>query len=175
MLPPQPIQPADHRTPASTSAVADFPAEIARWQVPYTGVASGLYPQPGGWDWLKQKGYRTVIHVKAPSESDATVRQECERNGFRYVVLEVSPQTLNRDIMARFSELLADRSLHPIFVTDRDGTLAGALWFLHYRLTEKLDDVEARRRAAQHGLGENDPRPEVAALWLAVQNVLRTP
>lgn len=175
MLAPQPIQPADHRAASPTNPAADFPADIARWQVPYNGVASGLYPQPGGWDWLQQKGYRTVLHLKAPGEEGAAVRRECERRGLRYLELDVAPQTLNRDLVMRFSQILADRSGHPIFVTDQDGTLAGAVWYLHYRLTEKLDDAEAKRRAAQHGLPESDSRPIVAALWLAVQNVLSSP
>lgn len=173
-LPPQPVLPADHRGAIPVSPAA-FPADIARWQVPYEGVASGLYPQPGGWDWLTHQGYRTVLHIKAAGEDEASIRSEGERRGMRYIALEVSPQLLNRDLVMRFSTLLADRSLHRIFVTDKDGTLAGAIWYLHYRLTEKLDDTEAKRRAAQHGFTENDSRPEVTALWLAVQNVLKSP
>lgn len=185
MLPPQPVQPADHRVPTSSKpdatgganpapSLTDLPVDIARWQTPYEGVASGLLPQREGWDWLRQKGYRTVLHLKLPGEDATAIRNEVERRNLRYVALEVSPQTLQRELVQRFSELLADRSLQPIFVTDRDGTIAGAMWYLHYRLAGKLSEEEARRRAVQHGLPETDTRPEVAAWWLAVQNVLKT-
>ena len=64
-----------------------------------------------------------------------------------------------------------DPAQRPLFVYDRDGRLAGALWYLHFRMVEKVDDVTARARAARLGL-RDDGDSEQRRIWLAIQKML---
>ena len=57
----------------------------------------------------------------------------------------------------------------PLFVFDRDGSVAGGLWYLHFRLVEKLSDEKARAEAARLGFREDGAS---RTMWIAVQNYL---
>ena len=68
-----------------------------------------------------------------------------------------------------FNHIVVNPEYHPLFVYDRDGSLAGALWFLHFRTVEQLPDEQARARAKAIGFREDSQR----SLWQAVQQYLR--
>jgi hypothetical protein len=89
----------------------------------------------------------------------------------RYVAFEVSPLTLTKEKTDAFIRLIRDGSKQGIFVYDRDGSLAGALWYLNFRWGESLDDDVARIRAASFGL-HNTTDGQYLNMWLAVQKLL---
>jgi protein tyrosine phosphatase (PTP) superfamily phosphohydrolase (DUF442 family) len=124
-----------------------------------------------GLDWLKENGYRTVLHLRRPGEDDAADRRQVEKRGMTYRSLEVSPQTLTRPLVDEFNRIVADPKDQPLFVYDRDGTLAGALWYLNFRTALADSDEAARRKAARLGLKE-DAGEEQKTLWVAIQKLL---
>ena len=73
--------------------------------------------------------------------------------------------------MDEFNRVVGDRTGSPLFVYDRDGMLAGGLWYLHFRTAEQQSDEVARLRAARLGLQE-DADGSHRAMWLAIQKVL---
>jgi hypothetical protein len=134
-------------------------------------VASGLKPSLEGLDWLRSNGYRTVLHIRRPGEDDTADRRQVEeRRGMKYVSLELSPQNL-REAIDQFNHLVGEVSCLPLFVYDRDGTLQGFLWYLHFRIVDLASDEEARIRAGRLGLKENQS-DEQREMWLAVQKYL---
>jgi protein tyrosine phosphatase (PTP) superfamily phosphohydrolase (DUF442 family) len=136
------------------------------------GVSSGLRPTLEGLDWLKAKGYRTALYVRRPGEEDAGDRKAFEsRCQMLYLTVEVSPQALTPAAVERFNRIVADAENRPLFVYDREGMLAGALWYLHFRTAEGLSDEEARRKAAALGLKEDESGPH-REMWLAIQKYL---
>ncbi len=147
-----------------------LPVGIPQFAYPYADqkIASGLKPMLDGLDWLKANGYRAVLHLKAPGEDDAADRRLIEKLGLKYVSLDVSPQTLTKETVAAFVKVVGDPDNRPLFVYDRDGSLAGGLWYLHFRTVDKLGDEEARTRAARLGLKADEQR----TLWVAVQKYL---
>jgi protein tyrosine phosphatase (PTP) superfamily phosphohydrolase (DUF442 family) len=135
-------------------------------------VASGLRPSlDDGLDWLQANGFRTVLNVRLPGEDDTADRKQVEKRGLKYVTIEVSPQTLTRQTVADFSRVASDTAGYPLFVYDRDGALAGGLWYLHFRLAEQANDDGARVRASRLGLRE-DREGNQRAMWLAIQKLL---
>jgi hypothetical protein len=70
----------------------------------------------------------------------------------QYVALSFSPTGAWRPTVDEFNRLLADTQSQPVFVYDRDGSLAGSLWYHHFRLAMNLADDEARARASRLGL-----------------------
>jgi protein tyrosine phosphatase (PTP) superfamily phosphohydrolase (DUF442 family) len=124
-----------------------------------------------GLDWLQANGYRTVLQVKRPGADDGADRRQVEKRGMQYRSLEVSPQTLSRTTVQAFNRIVNDGAGHPLFVYDRDGALAGALWYLYFRTAENAGDDVARIRAG--GLGLREGRDEAhREMWLAVQRFL---
>ncbi|MBV9125982.1 MAG: hypothetical protein JO112_21735 [Planctomycetes bacterium] len=153
------------------SAAPPLPVGIPQFGVARDQVASGLKPSLDGLDWLQAKGYRTVLHLKAPGESDSADRQVVEKHGLKYLSLEVSPETLSRAVVDQFTRIVSDSGNFPVFVYDRDGMLAGGLWYLYFRTAEQQSDEVARMRAARLGLKEEATGAH-RTMWVAIQKYL---
>src|SRR5262249_41552811 len=132
-------------------------------------VAAGLRPTHlEGLDWLKDNGYRMALYVRAPSEADDADRKQFEdKCGMKYASLVVSPNALTLEVADQFNAIVSDPANRPLFVYDKDGSLAGALWYLHFRMIDQMSDEDARAAAARLGLKE-----EHRELWLAIQKIL---
>lgn len=149
-----------------------LPVGIPQFTIAKDRVASGLRPMlDDGLDWLQSHGYRTVLHLRKPGEDDTADRKQVEKRGMRYLSLEVSPQTLSRQVVDEFNKMVADVSHYPLFVYDRDGSLTGGLWYLHFRTSEQAAEDAARVRAGSLGLRE-DRDGAHREMWLAIQRFL---
>jgi protein tyrosine phosphatase (PTP) superfamily phosphohydrolase (DUF442 family) len=151
-------------------ATPPLPVGIPQFAQVRKRVATGLRPILDGLDYLANNGYRTVLHLRPPGQDDTADKKQFQQRGLQYFSLEVSPDTLRRDLVDQFNHLVADPGMLPLFVYDRDGSLAGGLWYLHFRTVEGASDEDARARAARFGLKENTP--EGRLMWLAVQKYL---
>jgi protein tyrosine phosphatase (PTP) superfamily phosphohydrolase (DUF442 family) len=176
--PEQPLKPAVAEERSRPPAAAEIPARppalpvgIPQFAPVRDQVASGLKPLLDGLDWLQTNHYRAVLHLRAPGEDDAADRREIEKRGLKYLSLEVSPQTLTPEVVAQFNRIVTDPATYPLFVYDKDGMLAGGLWYLYYRMVERATDDEARTKANRLGLKEN-PEGDHRAMWLAIQKYL---
>lgn len=167
---PQTKEPPPARDDSSASPA--LPVDIPQFAAVKTNIASGQEPFAGGIAWLKSHGYRTVLHLRSPGEDDSTARNQFEKSGLRYLSLEVSPQTLSREIVNQFNRLVADANNLPLFVYDKDGSLAGALWYLHFRLVDQATEEKAREDAERLGF-KQDRSDAHLKMWLAVQNLLK--
>ena len=135
-------------------------------------VASGLKPTQEGVDWLNANGYVAVLYLRAPGTDDSAERRRIENTrAVKYISLEVSPQTLSKEVVDQFNKIAGDAANQPLFVYDNDGILAGGLWYLYFRLVANLPDEKARREAGRLGLRETGGDDEIA-MWLAVQKYL---
>jgi protein tyrosine phosphatase (PTP) superfamily phosphohydrolase (DUF442 family) len=146
-----------------------MPVGIPQFSSVTDRVATGLRPSlDDGLDWLQTNGYRTLLHLRSPGETSGEDRQQVERRNMQYLSLEISPQAVSRDTVDAFSRVVMNAEYRPLFVYDRDGSLTGGLWYLHFRLAEQLPDEQARSRAASLGF-----RPDRDAahqqMWLAIQ------
>ena len=148
-----------------------LPVDIPGFAVAKDRVANGLQPFPDGIAWLQAHHYRTVLHVRAPGEDDSAARRQFERRDLRYLSIEVSPNTLTRDVVERFNRAVREESDLPMFVYDADGAIAGGLWYLYFRTAEGMTDERARSEAARLGF-RPDGDGEQRAMWVAVQSYL---
>jgi protein tyrosine phosphatase (PTP) superfamily phosphohydrolase (DUF442 family) len=121
-------------------------------------LLTGQQPFPDGIRWLSQHGYRTVLHLRSPEETDTAAQRVFEKQNLRYVELRVSAQTVTPEAVAAFNRQIADANALPLFVYERgDGVLTGMMWYLHYR-TEQMTEERALAETARLGF-----RPEADA------------
>lgn len=180
LLPPQsiPTPQTAKGPPVMPPAVKDteeppiLPADIPQFAIVKKGVASGQQPFPDGVKWLKDHGYKTVLHVRAPTETDTAAERVFKSRDLMYLSLEVSPQTVTNEIVDRFNKIVADDKYRPLFVFDKNSALAGALWYLHFRTVEGMGDEKARAEATRLGF-KQDQDDIHRDMWIAVQNYLK--
>ena len=131
---PAPQEPPPARPMPSIAENKDLspplPVDIPNFAVAKDRAANGLQPFPDGIAWLQAHHYRTVLHVRAPGEDDSAARRQFEKHDLRYLSLEVSPNALTKDVVDQFNRIVTEESDLPLFVYDRDGALAGGLWYL---------------------------------------------
>jgi hypothetical protein len=133
-------------------------------------VAFGRRPALDEVDWLRAKNYRAVLYVRPPGEDDSADRKLFETRGLAYGTVEVSPETLSSAI-AQFNKIAGEKTNLPLFVYYyKDPMLAGALWYVHFRTVEGLNDAEAKLKATQLGLA--DPNEANKPMWLAIEKYL---
>jgi len=164
---PEPEKPAQAKKEPS----ALFPVGIANFSPVKDQVSSGLRPSLDGLDWLKDNGYRTILFVRAPGEDDSTDKKQVEKRGMKYLSLEASPATLSQQVVDDFNQVVSSAKDYPLFVYDRDGALAGGLWFLHFRGGDAAATDSARVRAGSLGFRE-DRDDSHRNMWLAIQKLL---
>jgi protein tyrosine phosphatase (PTP) superfamily phosphohydrolase (DUF442 family) len=150
-----------------------LPVDIPQFATIKDRVAAGLKPYPDGLQWLKDNGYRTVLHLRHPGEDDSADRKQVEKHGLVYLSLEVSPDTLTSELAQQFNAIVNDAGKLPLFVYDKNGVLAGGLWYLYFRVAEGVSENEALTRARRLGLKE-EQEGEGRRMWLAIQKVLST-
>jgi protein tyrosine phosphatase (PTP) superfamily phosphohydrolase (DUF442 family) len=134
------------------------------------GVSAGHRPTLEGLDWLKAKGYKTVVHVRRPQDADETDRRQVERRDMKFVSLTVSPETLTQAWVDEFNKVIGDTSARPVFVYGQDPQTAAVTWYLHLRTAEFLTHDEARVRAMRLGLSDDKSDLFRAALKVAPPN-----
>jgi protein tyrosine phosphatase (PTP) superfamily phosphohydrolase (DUF442 family) len=147
-----------------------LPVGIAQFAQVRDNVATGLRPSLEGLDWLQSSGFKTVIYLHQPGEPDSADRKQVEKRGMKLVTVEVSPATLSTKTVEAFNILVGDAANQPVFVYDRDGALAGTLWYLHLRSAGQLADDAARTQA--RGLGLREDREGLhREMWQAAQKI----
>jgi hypothetical protein len=135
-------------------------------------LATGLKPDLEGLDWLRSNKYRTVIHLRRTGHDDSADREQVERRGMKYVSIEMKPDTLTKETVEQFGKIVGDAANQPAFVYDRDGLLAGAMWYLHLRLNENTPDELAKSKAEMYGLKQAGT-DEATAFWAKIQELLK--
>ena len=133
------------------------------------GVAAGGKPELGGFDTLKERGYRGVVYLHGPAADVATVREVAEKKGFTFTAVEATPEKL-ADALTAFNAAVGERAAKPVYVFAYTPTRAGAVWYAHLRTVDLQSDEVAKIRA--RGLGLAEDGDEAKAFWVAVQQYL---
>ncbi len=115
-------------------------------------LAGGGAPSAAGLQWLVEKGYRTLLDLREPSEVPPSFIAEVTNKGLRYVALPMSLKTIDRDHVDRFHFEIAATEARPLFFFDSNGTRSGALWYIRRILVDRVDPQIARREAEELGL-----------------------
>jgi protein tyrosine phosphatase (PTP) superfamily phosphohydrolase (DUF442 family) len=161
--PPAPVEPAaaSASAPAPESAfTASVGPGLARFVAVDLKLAGGSAPSSQGLKWLVEKGYRTLLDLRASSEVPSSFIAEVTQHGLRYLALPIAPNTIDRDHVARFNFELAASEARPLYFFDSAGDRAGALWYIRRIVVDRVDQQVAKREAEELGLKDE-------VYWLA--------
>ena len=120
---------------------------ILRFHAVEPQLAGGSFPDAGGWAWLAEKRYRTVLDLREAGQMGPNDLAAISHEGFRYIAMPVTAKGIDADLLRRFDRELAQSDARPLFFCDADGTRPAALWYLHRVVTQKADRQAARREA----------------------------
>jgi protein tyrosine phosphatase (PTP) superfamily phosphohydrolase (DUF442 family) len=150
----------------------------------YASVAPTIYggsaPSIEGLEWLKEKGCRTLIDLRKPSEVDPNFVESVNDRNMVYISLPIVANRLDPSRLARFDDLISATENRPIYFCDIDGTRAGLVWYIHLRATAQEDPQTASGKAEEVGLTEveaklaeayllvNKPRQRVSSARVAL-------
>lgn len=165
-------EPMPDKARSSDAPLQSLPVGIPQFVEGRPRVAAGLRPSlDDGLAWLQNNGYRTVVHVHLPEEDSSADRAAVEKRGLTYSEVALSPAGLTQAQADAFVALVTDAARQPIFVYDRDGSLAGPLWYYLLRRSDDLAPEAARARARTLGLREERGGAH-QAMWVAVLSLL---
>jgi protein tyrosine phosphatase (PTP) superfamily phosphohydrolase (DUF442 family) len=149
------------------------PTDVPGYILARPNVATGLKPFPDGISWLRDRGYKAVLHLRAPGEDNAAARRQFEKKGLKYLSLEASAATLTKEVYEQFVTDVVATENHPLYVYDQNGSMVSALWYLYFRVKMDLDDEKAVAEIKRIGLKLDDDDDHKKA-WLAAQALLAT-
>jgi len=135
------------------------------------GISAGLRPEPDGVTWLQNNKYSAVLFLRRGSEDDTADRKLIEARGMKFFSMIVSAEGITPQLVEQFNKIVSESGNRPLFVYDMTGTIAGSMWYLHFRTAELQTDDEARLRAGRLGLSEQG-NDEQIKLWLSIQKFL---
>jgi hypothetical protein len=160
------LYPPDQKEPP----IAALPVGIAAFDRPRDGVWSGQRPSLEGLDWLQKSNYKTVVYLHLPGAAIDSDRQQVEKRGMTFVPIEIDPRELKRGSVEQFLRLQTENRGDKVFVYDLDGSLAGAMWFLAYRLVDQDSDETARIKAGS--LGQRENSEAAREIWRAARKYI---
>jgi protein tyrosine phosphatase (PTP) superfamily phosphohydrolase (DUF442 family) len=131
---------------------ASTPPGLARFVAVDLKLAGGSVPSSAGLKWLVEKGYRTLLDLRDPSEVPSSFIAEVTRAGLRYVPLPIGLNSVDREHVGRFNFELAAGEARPLYFFDSDGNRPGALWYIRRVVVDRVDTQIARREAEELGL-----------------------
>jgi protein tyrosine phosphatase (PTP) superfamily phosphohydrolase (DUF442 family) len=167
---PLPVQPVPI-TPEKREAPADSPIDIPQFKIVRANVATGQQPFPDGVTWLKNHGYRAVLNLRSAGTDDSAARRLFEKNGLRYLAIDVDVRTLSKETVDYFNRVVQDAANQPLFVYDADGSRTGGLWYLHFRLIEGWSNEKSLTEAARLGF-RPDQDENHKTMAIAIQKLL---
>jgi hypothetical protein len=137
-------------------------------------LSGGSTPSIEGLDWLNERGCRTFIDLRKPSEVDANFVEAVNDRNMVYISLPIVATRLDASRLARFDDLVSPTDHRRLYFCDTDGTRAGLAWYIHLRSVDQEESQSAKTKAEEIGLTDaevklaeaylviNKPRPKVS-------------
>ena len=149
-----------------------LPVGIANYAQVKDNVSTGLRPNLlEGLDWLKKNNFRTILYLRSEKENDSSDQLQVTNRSMIYKSMIISPEKIGPSLVAEFNQVINESDGKSLFVYDRDGALAGAMWYLYFVTYDQVPEAEAQAKARRYGL-KAGTEPESVALWTAVQKYL---
>jgi uncharacterized protein (TIGR01244 family) len=117
-------------------------------------ISIGGQPDEADLQELQDKGFRTIINLRAEGERDyrAEEEREVEGRGLNYSSIPVTPELLDDMAMQRFSNAIDAEDAPPVFVHCAGGGRAGVLTLIHLAVENGWSLLQADATGKELGL-----------------------
>jgi protein tyrosine/serine phosphatase len=123
---------------ARPPALNTLTGQIPRFAMLADGLFRGGQPSAKGFELLKEKGFKTIINLRAEDNSESTVVQKLGMTYIQIPVDEVRPWTRIPDAaIAKYFEILNNPANYPIFFHCRRGADRTGAFAAFYRVTSQ--------------------------------------
>jgi uncharacterized protein (TIGR01244 family) len=104
-----------------------------------------------------REGIKTVIDLRAPNEPRGFDEAAAiEAAGMEYVVIPVTPVSLNDAVFDKFLAVMRDVTRRPVMVHCQSANRVGGLLLPYFVLDEKMSEPAALKLAQQVGLRSSE-------------------
>lgn len=135
-------------------------------------LAGGSLPEPSGWSWLADQGFRTVLDLRPLQESRHEDLARINSAGLRYLALPIQDEDVgDQTVLDRFAAEISEDSARPVYFFDTEGSRAAVLWYLQRVVNQQGAPQDAARQADE--IGPRDP--ELWARAMAFVEQVRPP
>lgn len=153
--------PASVPVPATAPSTDDTVAGLAPGFRSFKSVeprlAGGSLPSSGGFGWLNEQGFRTVIDLRPAAEVQQDEIAQIQSKGLKYVAIPIEAGSLaDPKTLDRFATEIQQESSRPIYFFDADGSRAAALWYAYRVSRDGISPSVAEREADE--IGPRDPK-----------------
>jgi len=110
---------------------------------------------------LKERGFQTVINLRAPDEKNLLKdeKRHVEDNCMDYASIPVASQTLDEAAVQRFSTTVGAKNSQPVYVHCGSGGRAGVLALLYLAIDNGWTVEQALQEGEKHGIGPSERSP----------------
>jgi len=128
--------------------------DIPRFGILADGLYRGGQPSEKGFRFLKEKGVKTIINLRAEDNSEEALVGKLGMNYIRIPVDEIRPWTrIPEGAIAKYFELINNPANYPIFFHCRRGADRTGLFAAFYRMAlQNWDAGKAYSEARQVGM-----------------------
>ena len=151
------------------NAVAPQAPGIRRFASVAPSVGGGSAPSVEGLDWLKEKGYRTLIDLRKSTEVDPNFADAVNDRGMVYISLPIMANRLDSSRLARFDDLISRTENRPVFFCDTDGSRSALAWYIHLRVGGSARKTPQAATSKAEEIGLTDAEVKLAEDYLATQ------
>jgi uncharacterized protein (TIGR01244 family) len=139
--------------PRSVPSLAALADSLAYGFCPAPDIATAGQLTEGQLAELAAAGVRTIIDLRAAPEPRGYDEPDAVRDaGMEYVLIPVTPETLDDATFDRFLAVMRDAAKRPIVVHCATANRVGGLLIPYFRIDERRDEREAVMLAKQVGL-----------------------
>jgi uncharacterized protein (TIGR01244 family) len=124
-------------------------------------ITIGGQPHTADIKALKERGFQTVINLRAPDEKNLLEDEKrlVEESGMDYASIPVTPQLLDEAAVHRFATSVAPKSSQPVYVHCGSGGRAGLLALLHLAIDNGWTVEQALQEGEKHGISPSERSP----------------
>ena len=139
-----------------------------------SGFAGGLVgfggaTDPSAMSLLKEKGFKTVVSLRLPTEEGVDIeagRQAAQAAGLGYVHLPLDPPNSTQADIERLMEALGDPANQAVYMHCGSATRAAAVWMIG-RVTEDGWEMETAQKEAEAIAAKPDDAVAFASSYLS--------